>query len=356
TQIAQAQTSLNEAEAGLNLANFSVATVHACLNGVQGAVSDLQAGNRSAAVSALQGADGACQLVTSATAGGPVYPYDFPDPDIIDVAGTYYAYGTNSASGNIQILGSSNLTSWTLLGDALPRLAAWARSGDTWAPGVIRIGGTFLLYYAVSANGTECISVATSASPQGPFADDSSGPLTCQPTLGGSIDPSPYVSGDTIFLTWKTNGAGRQPATIWAQPLATGGTAMASGSSPVALLKPTQAWEGSVVEGPFMWDDAGTYYLFYSGNNWETASYAEGVAVCSGPLGPCSKPFPGPILGSDSQFSGPGGATIVTTVSGQPFIAFHGWQPNAVGPPNPRLLFIRPIVMEGALPAVGAPG
>lgn len=356
TQLASATAQLDHSVAGLNLANFSVSTIDACLHGVLGALSDIQAGNRTAAVGALQSADDSCQLVTSASSGGPVYPYDFPDPDIVDVGGTYYAYGTNSASGNIQILESSDLTQWTLLGDALPRLPAWAPFGATWAPGVIQIGALFYLYYAVPAEGTECISVATSLSPAGPFDDRSGGPLICQASLGGSIDPSPYLdSTGHLYLTWKTNGANGQPTTIWAQPVAAGGTAMAGGSAPVALLRPTQAWEGSVVEGPFMWNDGGSYFLFYSGNDWRTASYAEGVATCQGPAGPCAKPLPGPILGTEGQFSGPGGATVFTTPAGQPFIAFHGWQPAAVGPPNPRLLFVRPIVFQNGYPVVGAP-
>ncbi len=356
TQLASATARLSQSVAGLNLANFSVATIHSCLQGVQGAVADIAAGNRSAAVSALQSADDSCQLVTSASAGGPVYPYDVPDPDVIDVGGTYYAYGTNSASGNIQILQSSDLTQWTLLGDALPHLPSWARFGATWAPGVIQIGALFYLYYAVSAEGTECISVATSPSPAGPFDDRSGGPLICQTSLGGSIDPSPYLDGaGHLYLTWTSNGANGQPATIWAQPVAAGGTAMASGSAPVALLRPTQAWEGSVVEGPFMWNDGGNYFLFYSANSWRTSSYAEGVATCQGPAGPCATPLPGPILGTEAQFAGPGGATVFTTPGGQPFIDFHGWQPAAVGPPNARLLFIRPIVFQGGYPVVGAP-
>jgi beta-xylosidase len=354
-ELAAAQAKLTSAEQGLNVANFSVTTVDNCLNGVYGALSDLAAGNQAGAVTALQNADGSCLLVDGATAGGPVYPYDFPDPDVINVAGTYYAYGTNSADGNIQVLESTNLTSWTVIGNALPSVPSWALSGDTWAPGVIQLGGRFLLYYAVATTTTECISVAVATQPQGPFNDDTAGPIVCQPDLGGSIDPSPYVSGSgQLYLTWKSNGADGQAATIWAQPVAPGGTAMASGSSAVAILVPTQFWEGEVVEGPDMWDDGGTYFLFYSGNDWETADYAEGVAKCSGPLGPCTKPLPGPILGSTAQFSGPGGGSVFTTAQGQPFIAFHGWQPAAVGPPNPRLLFIRPIVFENGYPVVGA--
>jgi beta-xylosidase len=51
------------------------------------------------------------------------------------------------------------------------------------------------------------ISVATSASPDGPFVDRSTGPLVCQTHLGGSIDPAPFVDeGCSRWLVWKSNG------------------------------------------------------------------------------------------------------------------------------------------------------
>ena len=223
---------------------------------------------------------------------------------------------------------------------------------------MIQVGGTFLLYYTVATPFSQCISVASATQPQGPFNDVSTGPLVCQPNLGGSIDPSPYNDrAGRLYLTWKSNGGSDgHLATIWAQPLAASGTAMAAGSTPVALLQPSQAWENMVVEGPSMWDDQGTYFLFYSANNWKTASYAEGVAACSGPLGPCAKPLGSPVLSSQAAFSGPGGGTVFTNSQGQPEIAFHAWLPSAVGPPNPRLLFIRPLGVHGGLPFVGGPG
>jgi hypothetical protein len=354
-QLSAAEGRLSQAKQGLSSENFTLSNVDACIKGIEGAIGALQGGSRAATVSSLQGVAVPCETIEEdENPGGPVYPYDFPDPDVIEVGGTYYAYGTNTASGNVQIITSTDLAHWTLVGNALPQLASWATPGYTWAPSVIEDNGTFLLYYTVATPFTQCISVAAASQPQGPFNDVSSGPITCQPSQGGSIDPFPYTDrAGRLYLTWKTNGDGGRPATIWAQPLDPPGTAMASGSAPVSLLTPTQGWEGGVVEGPSIWDDQGTYFLFYSGNNWETASYAEGVAACSGPLGPCSKPFGGPILGSEADFSGPGGATVFTNAIGQPMIAFHGWLPNALGPPNPRLLFIRAIGTRDGLPFVG---
>ena len=198
--------------------------------------------------------------------------------------------------------------------------------------------------------------MAVAAAPQGPFIDRSSGPLICQANLGGSIDPAPYVSrGGYPYLTWKSNGGSHQPATIWAQPLAATGTALAPDSYAVALLRPTQAWEGSVVEGPFMTVLDGTYYLFYSANDWDTGNYAEGVAVCSGPLGPCSKPIAQPIYASQSNLAGPGGASVFLDGSGNPWLAFHAWLPGAVGYPNARLLFLRRLNIVDGIPEVAPP-
>jgi hypothetical protein len=355
-ELALAQQHLAQAQAGLNLSKFGVQTLGACITGVQQAIGDLGSGQQQAAIGVIAGVATPCESLLGSAPGGPVYPFDLPDPDVIDDAGTYFAYATNAAGGNIQIIQSSDLTHWSLVGDALPQLPAWANRGATWAPGVLQYGQTFLLFYATQDGPTECISVGIATRPQGPFVDRSSGPLICQVGLGGSIDPAPYVSpSGALYLTWKSNGGSRQPAIIWAEPLSPTGTAMAAGSSPVALLRPTQTWEASVVEGPFMWVTNGGYFLFYSGNDWNSSSYAEGVAICRGPLGPCSKPLGGPILASQPTLSGPGGASVFVDSSGNPWIAFHGWLPGAVGYPNARLLFLRPLSIVGGIPQVGAP-
>ena len=135
--------------------------------------------------------------------------------------------------------------------------------------------------------------MATAAQPQ----DHSSMILfssECQPSLGGSIDPSPFIdTNGNLYLDWKSNG-GTGPATIWSeQP-----TPAAPGSPPMPprsnCSSPSQAWEGGVVEAPDLITSGGRYFLFYSGNNWNSAGYAVGVATCTGPLGPCTKLCPSP--------------------------------------------------------------
>jgi len=355
-ELALAEQRLAQAQQGFNLSKLDLATLGTCISGVQRAIGELQSGQQQAAIAVIAGVASPCESLQGTTPGGPVFPFDFPDPDVIDVAGTYFAYGTNAAGGNIQIIQSSDLVHWTLVGDGLPQLPNWATPGSTWAPAVLQLGNRFLLFYATDDGSTECISVGIASAPQGPFVDRSAQPLICQVALGGSIDPAPYLSASGApYLTWKSNGGSGRPATIWAEPLSPAGAAMASGSSPVALLQPTQAWEASVVEGPFMWVSGGSYYLFYSGNNWDSSSYAEGVALCKGPLGPCTKPLGGPIFASQSNLSGPGGASVFVDSQGNPWIALHAYLPGAVGYPNARLLFLRRLSFSGGVPKVDPP-
>lgn len=332
-----------------------VGVVHDCAAGVERSVSALAGGHQEQAAADLSAVAPVCESALQSQAGGPVYPFDFADPDVIVVKGTYYAYGTNSTAGNIQIITSTDLVRWTKLGNALPTLASWARPGSTWAPAVIHLKRSYLLYYtaATASTHTQCLSVATARRPQGPFVDTSRAPLACQPTEGGSIDPSPYVdAAGNPYLTWKSNGGAGQPATIWAQPLDARGTALA-GAGPTALLQPSQPWEGSVVEAPSIISSDGGFLLFYSANNWDSADYAVGVAHCRGPLGPCVKPLGQPLLGSQATMEGPGGESVFTDAQGHLQMAFHAWLPGAVGYPHNRLLFIRPLTVTNATVQVG---
>jgi beta-xylosidase len=125
-----------------------------------------------------------------------------------------------------------------------------------------------------------------------------------------------------------------------------------TGSGPSALLTADLGWEGGVIEAPDLVLSAGRYLLFYSGNNWDTANYAVGVASCRGPLGPCTEPWTQPILASDAYEVGPGGESVFTDASGSVWIAFHAWLPTEVGYPHSRELYIRTLNLSGSEPVV----
>jgi hypothetical protein len=354
-QLAGVDASLNSANAGASLEGLGINTLHTCLGGVQAALNQVSANNNAAAAQDISAVSGPCAELDGGARDGLVYPFDFPDPDVITVGSTFYAYATNSVAGNIQIIASSDLTHWSAVGNALPSLPGWATPNNTWAPSVARVNGSYLMYYAVdvAATGTQCISVATAGGPQGPFVDTSAGPLECQQSLGGSIDPSTFIDANgNSYLVWKSGGPGT--SRIWSEQLNTAGTGFAAGATPTQLLVPDQAWEAGTVEAPDLVLANGRYFLFFSGNDWNGANYAVGVATCTGPLGPCADAAPGPILSSGSGIAGPGGASVFTDTSGASWIAFHSWIPGAVGFPNSRDLYVRALNLSGAVPSVAA--
>lgn len=167
-----------------------------------------------------------------AVSAAPAYPGDFPDPSVVVVGTTYWSYSTGSAGRNLQVISSPDLKTWTAPVDPLPVLPGWARVGFTWAPGVMRLGGSFLMYYTVrdAASGRQCVSVASSDGPGGPFTDASPAPLVCQLTNGGSIDPSPFVDATGSYLLWKSDdNATGQRTHLWAQRLSATGRSLVGG-------------------------------------------------------------------------------------------------------------------------------
>jgi hypothetical protein len=355
-QLATTNASLAGANMDAFLQGANISTLQACLGGVQNALQQIKAGDNGQGAKDISAVSGPCTSLDGGSTEGLVYPFDFPDPDVILVGHTYFAYATNSVAGNIQILRSSDLTNWTAVGNALPSLPGWAAPNYTWAPSVGQLGGHFVLYYAVNlaGSGTECISVATAVQPQGPYLDRTHAPLECQPSLGGSIDPSSFVDGNgTPYLLWKSGGP---LSKIWSEQLDPSGTAFASGAAPTALLIPARAWQAGTVEAPDMVASNGHYFLFFSGNDWNSANYAIGVAVCTGPLGPCLDASPKPLLASQPGAAGPGGPSVFRDASGSYWIAFHAWAPGAVGFPNSRDLYLRRLNLSGSSPVVEGPG
>jgi beta-xylosidase len=276
---------------------------------------------------------------SDATYVNPVVAHDFPDPFVLRVDQSYYAFATNAFGSNIQVATSSDLATWTDLPDALPNLPSWAaaNAGLTWAPSVLARSGTFVLFYTArdNASGFQCVSRAVSTTPMGPYVDTSSAPLICQTAICGSIDPSPFVDDDgSAYLVWKSdenNPTCGTPPRIWSQPLTSDGISVLG--SPTVLLERDQLWEGAVIEGPAMWKSGGAYYLFYSANRYDSADYAVGYGVCQGAIGPCEKKTLDPsdgggspaILQSAGSALGPGGEQLFQDTGLSLWVVYHAW-------------------------------
>lgn len=290
----------------------------------------------------------------------PVYKRDFPDPHVILVGDTYYAYATNSFPSNIPALTSTDLVHWENLGDVLPALPDWAdlNGGYTWAPGVIQIDETFVMYYTArdKESDRQCISAAMSETPAGPFVDESAEPMICQVDLGGSIDPYPFREDDgTLYLLWKNDGnCCFLGVSLWIQELSPDGLTLQG--EPIELLRRDQPWEIPLIENPAMLKHNDKYYLFYSANRWDTPYYAIGYAVCETVLGPCEKPLSEPWLESVPQATGPGGQSFFTDDKGNLWIAYHAWTGANIGNEiGDRSLRIDLVTFEGDKPVTNGP-
>lgn len=289
-----------------------------------------------------------------------VHPADFPDPFVLRANGAWWAFSTQIGLASVPMMRSTDLLRWEVAGDgdALAGVPAWADWGHSWAPSVLARPSTFVLYYTTRhrATGLQCISRAVALLPQGPYDDDSTGPLVCQTRRGGSIDPSPFVDADgTPWLLWKSEGTLLgEPTRIWVQALSDDGLRRVG--NPVQLLERAMPWEEPIIEGPSMALIGGRHHLFYSGNRWETARYAVGHALCETVTGPCRRTSSGPVLHSRPGEAGPGGQEVLHVDGHGPLLVHHAWDPAAVGYPHgARRLHLSELHADGDVVRAGGP-
>lgn len=327
--------------------------LHGCLAGVGHAVDGLGRRDERQAFDGLRLVSGTCARADAALTpdepGVAAFPYDFADPFVLGTPSGWYGYSTNGGGGHVQLIRSTDLRRWEWLGEALPALPGWADRNRTWAPSVLARPGGYVLYYTARHrdSGHQCLSVATSPNPGGPFVDTSAAPFLCQHELGGSIDPSPVLDAfGRPFLLWKSEDetvGGR--AGLWSAPLTEDGRGLAG--SPVRLLTADRRWEGRTIEGPSMARVGSGYSLFYSGNAWNSGEYGIGHATCAGPQGPCLRTSDRPVLTALGRAAGTGGPEVLR-VDGRLHLAFHAWTAPDVGYPNRRKLHLRAVEFDAA--------
>jgi hypothetical protein len=267
------------------------------------------------------------------------------DPD----EGIYRLYSTNHPSvdplqhRNVPMWTSPNMRDWTLAGDVLPRLPAWAQPGRTWAPEVHRFEDHWVLYPTAwdAASGRQCIGFATAPTPNGPFVPDDIAPLICQLDRHGSIDASIFTDLDgSKWLLWKSEE--NAPPCCGATHLFSQEVDRRTGVpfGPVhTLLEADQPWQGGLVESPSMvWGNA-RYWLFFSGGWGHTEGYSVAVTECRGPAGPCEPATEDKkVLQTNSQGKGPGEQGAFYDRDGGLWLAYNPWGPFVPGGIRPLAL------------------
>ena len=362
-ETAAAEDALEDSEALAADQRAAAGGLQRCIGGVRNATELLAGRDREAGLRRLQEVMEACKQAEAYLAGGrldSVFAWDFPDPFVLAEGDTFYGYATNSVAGNVQLIRSRDLRRWEWLGEAMPALPRWADPNLVWAPSVLKLGDRFLLYFTSRHRDldVQCIGVAVSALPEGPFTDAPEEPIVCQPAEGGSIDASPYLDpAGTPYLVWKSDGEHRRRrpdvARLWAAPLVADGTRLAFFGT--ELLRADREDEQRTIEGPSMVFTQDRWYLFYSVGPWDSADYRTDVAVCDGPLGPCRKRARNTVLATRGEAVAPGGGEVVRAPGDRLLFAYHAWVAPEVGFPNRRVLHLDPLTFDPTgWPVIGA--
>ena len=274
--------------------------------------------------------------------------------------GRYYLYTSGTTVIpflNVPVSSTTDFVHWTAPIDAMKTLPAWAAEPFTWAPDVHRFGSEYLMYFTayLQALDEQCIGVATGTTPLGPFTA-APRPFICQSGLSGSIDPRVFTdSSGTNWMLWKSDQnahASPTPTTLWSQRLTPDGLGLVG--TPSDLMSPDEPWQGTVIEAPDMIEVNGVYWLAYAANWFNQPAYGIGVAWCAGPSGPCADDSAHPLLGTNTQGSGPGEPSFYQDDTGvwmlyTPVLSLPG------DPPRPVYITRVGFTSAGAYLAAGGP-
>lgn len=187
------------------------------------------------------------------------------DPSMIKGQdGVYYLFGTHNG---IEVRTSTDRTTFTYAGSALPNGATWATAyssnvKDIWAPDISYHNGVYYLYYAVSSFGSNhsAIGLATSTTAKVGSWTDKGVVYTSNSTSNfNAIDPSLIV--DSSGLWWLSMGS------FWTgikmiQINPSTGKQLSTNTTRYSIAQ--RSGTSTAVEAPYIFKHGGYYYLFVS--------------------------------------------------------------------------------------------
>ncbi len=288
--------------------------------------------------------------------------FQIADPTVIFVeegegAGYFYAYGTSDLiqCHGFQCWRSKDMTNWEYVGVAFePDYSETWAINNYWAPEVLFDDGVYYLFYNAQnwkQDNRQCVSVAVSQTPYGPFESvDGSENLDGKKLSKGEpvydfdtilpgregvhndvidahafIDP---VTGDkylyfSAWQRWHTRGYQEifgvkmkdwftpdystltQITSIFNTTVGDFSSEMSSGSIQFGDIDEGQDEQATVNEGPFVYYHEGTYYLTYSVYPYTSPNYQVRQALATSPLGEYTKVQPedgGTLLYTESDW------------------------------------------------------
>lgn len=244
------------------------------------------------------------------------------DPMVLNYDGLYYLYGTRFVSKGILVYKSSDMKNWE--GPAGARNGFALRKGDVYGKKkfmgayVLRRHKTFYLFYVTNQQ----IGVATSHSPLGPFTQKEKKVLNLE---GKAIAPHVFIDDNgEIYLYYTKLDHGNK---IYMAELNDDLRSVKENTAR-ECLHVTESWENTaevpwtVAEGPAVLKHEGTYYLFYTANDFRNPDYNVGYATAPSPMGPWTKYEGNPIL-NENKVKGAGSCEFVRNASGKLLMFYH---------------------------------
>lgn len=261
------------------------------------------------------------------------------DPHVVNFGGRYLMYysippmqGVEDSSWNIGIAESSDLISWTKVGEITPAPGADYERKGLCAPGALVRDGKVHLFYQTYGNRRDD-AICHAVSHDGiHFERNATNPIfkpTGEWNCGRAIDAEVYEFNDQYFLYFATRdpdfkiqmmGVAVAPRETnfnredWQQAV------------DASILYPELPWEGECVEGASITIQDGRMYMFYAGayNNWPQQV---GVAVSDDGL-TWERLFDEPFLpnGKPGEWneSESGHPYIFTDTDGSTYLFFQG--------------------------------
>lgn len=245
--------------------------------------------------------------VLAETAGSPVLPGLYADPNIAVFGDHYYIYATTDGfpgwGGNVfYVWKSPDLVSWTRSAEPFLTLngtsgnVPWA-TGNAWAPTIIEKDSKYYFYF--SGNNPEydrkTIGVAVADAPEGPFTAQAKAMILNEGnvTTGQAIDPAVFEDPTTgkYYIFWGNGGSDITPA-LYAE----------LSDDMLSLKADTTRSIGGLPdfrEGIFMNYRKGLFHLTYSIDDTGSENYRVGYATSTSVHGPWT--YHGLILQKDAS-------------------------------------------------------
>ncbi len=221
------------------------------------------------------------------TAGNPVFPGWYADPEGIIFGKEYWVYPTYSAPYEEQVFmdafSSPDLVNWTKHERIIDTASIKWANRAMWAPAVIEKDKKYYLFFGAndiqSDNEKGGIGVAVADKPSGPFKDHLGKPLIDK-FHNGAQPIDQFVFKDKDGQYYMFYGGWRHCNVAKLNDDFTGFVPFEDGT----IFK--EVTPEGYVEGPFMFLRGGKYYFMWSEGGWGGPDYRVAYAMADSPLGP----------------------------------------------------------------------